>query len=52
MKHHLKAFLLSFPLLGNAAELNLPLLPAEAKIINAMAVTEGVDVVLASKPGW
>ncbi len=52
MKHHLKAFLLSFPLLGNAAELNLPLLPAEAKIINAIAVTEGVEVELGSKPGF
>ena len=27
MKHLLGAFLLSLPLLGNAAELNLPLLP-------------------------
>lgn len=52
MKHVLRAFLLSLPLLGNAAELNLPLLPAEAKIIQTIAVTEGLEVVLASKPGW
>jgi len=42
MKHVLRAFLLSLPLLGNAAELNLPLLPAEAKIIQGIAATEGV----------
>lgn len=52
MKHLLRAILFSLPLLGNAAELNLPLLPAEAKIINAIAVTEGVEVVLGSKPGF
>ena len=52
MKHLLRAFLLSLPLLGNAAELNLPLLPAEAKIIQGIAATEGVEVVLGSKPGW
>jgi len=52
MKNLLRAFLLSLPLLGNAAELNLPLLPAEAKIIQAIAATEGVEVVLTSKPGW
>jgi hypothetical protein len=51
-KHLFKAFLLSLPLLGNAAELNLPLLPGEAKIIQGIAATEGVDVVLASTPGW
>ena len=42
MKHLLRAFLLSIPLLGNAADLNLPLHPAEAKIIQAIAATEGV----------
>jgi hypothetical protein len=52
MKHLLRAFLLSLPLLGNAAELNLPLLPAEAKIIQGIAATEGVEVVLGSKPGF
>ena len=52
MKNLLRAFLLSLPLLGNAAELNLPLLPAEAKIIQGIATTEGLEVVLASKPGW
>jgi hypothetical protein len=52
MKHLLRAFLLSLPLLGNAAELNLPLLPAEAKIIQGIAATEGVEVVPASKPGF
>jgi hypothetical protein len=36
----------------HAAELNLPLLPAEAKIIQGIAATEGVEVVLASKPGF
>jgi hypothetical protein len=35
-----------------ATELNLPLLPAESKVIQAIAATEGVDVVLASKPGF
>lgn len=52
MKKLLRALLLSLPLLGNAAELNLPLLPAEAEIIQGMALTEGVEVVLASRPGW
>lgn len=52
MKHLLRAFLLSLPLLGNTAELKLPLLPAEAKIIQGIAATEGLEVVLASKPGW
>ena len=52
MKHLLRAFLLSLPLLGNAAELNLPLLPAEAKIIQGIAATEGIEVVLGSKPGF
>jgi hypothetical protein len=52
MKNLLRALLLSLPLLGNAAELNLPLLPAEAEIIQGMALTEGVEVVLASRPGW
>ena len=52
MKHLLRAFLLSLPLLGNAAELDLPLLSDEAKIIQAIAATEGVEVVLASKPGF
>jgi hypothetical protein len=52
MKHLFKAFLLSLPLFGNAAELNLPLLPAEAKIIQGIAATEGVEVVLGSKPGF
>ena len=36
----------------HAAELNLPLLPAEAKIIQGIAATEGVEVVLVSKPGF
>lgn len=36
----------------HAADLNLPLLPAEAKIIQGIAATEGVEVVLASKPGF
>jgi hypothetical protein len=52
MKHLLRAFFLSLPLLGNAAELNLPLLPAEAKIIQGIATTESVEVVLGSKPGF
>ena len=45
-------FFLSLTLLGNAAELNLPLLPAEAKIIQGIATAEGVEVVLGSKPGF
>jgi hypothetical protein len=36
----------------HAADLHLPLLPAEAEIIEAMAATEGVAVVLAAKPGF
>lgn len=36
----------------HAAELNLPLLPEEAKIIQGIAATEGVEVVLGSKPGF
>jgi len=36
----------------DAVELNLPLHPAESKIIQAIAATEGVEVVLGSKPGW
>jgi hypothetical protein len=36
----------------NAVELNLPLHPAKAKIIQGIAVTEGVEVVLGSKPGF
>ena len=36
----------------HAAELNLPLLPAEAKIIQSIAATEGVEVVLGAKPGF
>ena len=51
MKQLIRAFILSLPLLANGAELNLPLLPAEAKIVEAIAATEGVDVVLASTPG-
>jgi hypothetical protein len=43
---------LSLTVLGHAAELNLPLLPAEAKIIQAIPAAEGVEVVLASKPGF
>ena len=52
MKHLFATFFLSLPFFANAAELNLPLLPAEAKIIQAIAATEGVEVVLASKPGF
>ncbi|NBP84075.1 MAG: hypothetical protein EBU54_02235 [Mycobacteriaceae bacterium] len=52
MKHLSIAILLFLPLLANAADLNLPLLPAEAKIIQGIAATEGVEVVLGAKPGW
>lgn len=52
MKHLSIAILLFLPLLANAADLNLPLLPAEAKIIQGIAATEGVEVVLGSKPGF
>jgi hypothetical protein len=45
-------FFLSLTLLGNASELNLPLLPAEAKIIQGIATAEGVEVVLGSKSGF
>ena len=50
--HCFGAFLLALPLLATSAELNLPLHPDEEKIIQGMAVTEGVEVVLASTPGW
>lgn len=52
MKHVLRAFLLLLPLLGNAADLHLPLLPTEASILQAIAATEGVEVELAPKPGF
>jgi len=52
MKHFFGVLLFCLPLLANAAELNLPLLPAEAKIIQAIVTTEGVEVTLASKAGW
>lgn len=42
--------LLFLPILANAVD--LPLHPDEAKIIQAIAATEDVEVVLASKPGW
>lgn len=44
--------LLSFPSLLQAADLKLPLKPEEAKIIQAIATTEGIEVELASKPGF
>jgi len=44
--------LLSFPSLLQAADLKLPLKPEEAKIIQAIATTEGVEVALAPKPGF
>ncbi len=52
MKQLVCLLLLNLTLVTSAAELNLPLLPAEAKIIQGMAATEGVEVVLASKAGW
>ncbi len=42
--------LLFLPILACAVD--LPLHPDEAKIIQAIAATEDVEVVLASKPGW
>jgi hypothetical protein len=44
--------LLSFPPFLHAADLKLPLLPDEAKIIQAIPVTEGIEVELASKSGF
>lgn len=52
MKQLFCLLLLNLTLVARAAELNLPLLPAEAKIIQGIATTEGVEVVLGSKPGW
>jgi hypothetical protein len=52
MKHFLRVLLLFLPLLGNAAGLDLPLLPREARVIQAVPTTEGVEVVLAPKPGF
>jgi len=49
MKLPVLAFLF-LPILASAVD--LPLHPDEAKIIQAIAVTEGLEVVLASKPGW
>lgn len=53
LRHTLK--LLTALLLAPLASLHaveFPLNPAEAKVIQAFAVTEGVEVVLASKPGF
>lgn len=52
MKQLVCLLLLTLTLVTRAAELNLPLLPAEAKIIQGIATTEGVEVVLGSKPGF
>ena len=43
---------LLFPRLLHAADLKLPLLPDEARIIQDIPVTEGVEVELAPKPGF
>lgn len=52
MKQLFCLLLLNLTLVARAAELKLPLLPAEAKIIQGIAATEGVEILLASKPGW
>lgn len=43
---------LSLTVFVHASEVNLPLLPSETKIIQAIPAAEGVDVVLVSKPGF
>ena len=52
MKQLVCLLLLNLAIVTRAAELKLPLIPAEAKIIQGIAATEGVEVVLGSKPGW
>jgi hypothetical protein len=52
MKPLLSVILLVLPPLGAPAGLGLPLRPEEAEIIQAIAVTEDVAVVLASTPGF
>jgi len=49
---HLLTSLLCLPLLAHAAELNLPLLPAEAAVIEKIAAIEGIELVRAAKPGF
>ena len=46
------ALVLSVPRLLHAADLKLPLLPDEARIIQDIPVTEGVEVEFAPKPGF
>ncbi|MFM8471486.1 MAG: hypothetical protein ACKODH_16245 [Limisphaerales bacterium] len=52
MKQLVYLLLLNLTLVARAAELNLPLLSGEAKIIQGIATTEGIEVVLGSKPGF
>ena len=52
MKLHLTILAIATLAPVHSAELKLPLQPDEAKIIQGIAATEGVEVVLASKPGW
>lgn len=52
MKLLLKAPLLFFPLLSGAGELHLPLDTGEARIVEGIAAAEGIEVLLASKPGF
>ena len=47
MKQLFCLLLLNLTLAARAAELKLPLLPAEAKIIQGIAATEGVEILLA-----
>ena len=44
--------LLAIATIARIHAVEFPLLPAEAKIIQAIAATEGVEVVLGSKPGF
>jgi hypothetical protein len=44
--------LLAIATIARVHAVEFPLNPAEAKVIQAIAVTEGVEVVLASKPGF
>ena len=44
--------LLAIATIARVHAVEFPLLPAEAKIIQGMVATEGVEVVLAETPGW
>jgi len=53
MKHLFKAFLLSLPLLGHAAEINPPVHPDEAAVIRGIVAVENYNAAtVVDMPGW